>query len=178
MQCLEARYDRLKEHVPEVKREDVGHIIAAVPCPIQALYGKMKVHANNGIFVAKAGDDVLYAMCSNCSLCGEFDVKKSMASIVEGMEKSGRPWVKYTEETFSKAQGIDSTGGGTWCVEEGGGNTTTTDNTLSTLPATSGRGGDNLPENKRWHANSGGDNNNTHTAPAVIPSYHFIVSRC
>ena len=102
MQCLETRYDSLIKHVPDVKREDVGHIIAAVPCPIQALYGKVQIHANNGVFVAKTGDDVLYAMCSNCSVCGEIDAEKSLASTVEGMEKSRRPWVKYTEETFGK----------------------------------------------------------------------------
>lgn len=102
MQCLEARYNSLKEHVPELKREDVGHIIAAVPCPIQALYGKVQVHASNGVFVAKAGDNVLYAMCSNCSLHGKIDAEKSLASIAEGMERSTCPWVKYTEETFNK----------------------------------------------------------------------------
>jgi hypothetical protein len=102
MQCLEAKYNSLKEHAPEVKREDVGHIIAAVPCPIQALYGKVQVHANNGVFVAKAGDNVLYAMCSNCSVGGEIDTEKSLASTVQGMERSRCPWVMYTEETFSK----------------------------------------------------------------------------
>jgi hypothetical protein len=102
MQCLETKYNKLKEYIPEVKREDVGHIIAAIPCPIQALCGKVKVHANNGVFVAKIGDSVMYAMCSNCSLCAEIDAEKSLANIVEGMEKSRCPWVKYTEETFAK----------------------------------------------------------------------------
>ena len=102
MQCLELKYKRLKEHVPEVKREDVGHIIAAIPCPIQALCGKVQVHANNGVFVAKTGENMMYALCSNCSLCGEFDVEKSLAEIVVGMEKSRSPWVKYTEDTFNK----------------------------------------------------------------------------
>lgn len=104
MQCLEVKYARLKEYVPDVQREDMAHIIAAIPCPVQALHGKIQVHASNGVFVASSKNrEVMYAMCSNCSLSGEdINTKKSLASVVEGMEKSCHPWVKYTEEAFDK----------------------------------------------------------------------------
>jgi hypothetical protein len=110
MPCLKLRHQDLQKWVPNLKKEDVAHISGGcIPCPCMALSGKKVVHMSNGTFVAVVGD-VMYANCSDRS-CTWMAKQKDDGSLeveellVEGSGAYGRPWVKYTEENYTKLGG-------------------------------------------------------------------------
>ena len=109
MPSLEGRFHGLKRWVPELKKTDVAHISGGcVACPCMALSGKKVVHSSNGTYVAVL-DGVVYANCSDRSctwfakegedMAGD-EMKNSL--LVEGSEAYGHPWVKYTEESYTR----------------------------------------------------------------------------
>ena len=107
MPSLEGRYTGLKRWIPEVKKENMAHISGGcVICPCMALSGKKIVHASNGTFVALVGD-VVYANCSDrsCTWRKTEDADMDEELLVEGSAVSGHPWVKYTEDNYTRLGG-------------------------------------------------------------------------
>lgn len=98
----------LKKWIPEVKKENVAHISGGcVICPCMALSGKKTVHASNGTFVALVGD-VMYANCSDrsCTWWRKQEAAPLLDDmLVEGSEVYGHPWVKYTEDSYTRLGG-------------------------------------------------------------------------
>lgn len=96
MPCLNHVHKMLESMVPGVRREDVAHVSHAMFCPCLACKGVIKVHGNNGTFVAVAEEGrVLYARCADRTcLCSEEEIKQAC---METVPNSGlRPWVKIT----------------------------------------------------------------------------------
>ena len=98
MHCLDPIHTKLSQHVQGVKREDVAHIARTLFCPCLACKGVIKVHENNGTFVAVAEEGrVLYARCADGScLCEEKDLMSGCMDVVDGTGK--RPWIRLTPE--------------------------------------------------------------------------------
>ena len=105
MPSLEMRYNSLKECVPELERGNMAHVSGGcVYCPCMALTGKAIVHKSNGTYVAVVGD-ALYATCSDRSCTWEPSDgtrKDDDGLLVEGTGYFGHPWVKYTEESYTR----------------------------------------------------------------------------
>ena len=98
MNCLDPIHTMLSVHVQGVKREDVAHIARALFCPCLACKGVIKVHENNGTFVAVAEEGrVLYARCADGScLCEAEDMTGGCMDVVNGTGK--RPWIRLTPD--------------------------------------------------------------------------------
>ncbi len=108
MPSLESRYNGLKKWIPELKMENMAHVSGGhILCPCMALTGKKVVHSSNGTYVAVLGD-VMYANCSDMSCTwrktgGSEGKEESESSLlVEGTERFGHPWVRYTEDNYTK----------------------------------------------------------------------------
>lgn len=113
MPCLDAIHKQLEELVPNIKRENTAHIVAALYCPNHV--HEPRIHSRNGIFVVVEGDHV-FATCSDQSCYNKhcppssLPLPSSAASqqhkveVVEGTEKWSRPWVKYTEQSYTQLE--------------------------------------------------------------------------
>lgn len=90
----------LSKFVHGIKRENMAHVSRALFCPCLACKGVIKVHANNGTFVAVAEEGaVLYARCSDWTChCERADFEGSCVEVVEG--SGTRPWIKLTLATL------------------------------------------------------------------------------
>lgn len=108
MSCLDAIHGSLSLLVQGVKRESVAHIKRALFCPCLACKGIIKVHDQNGTFVAVAEDGkVLYARCSDWTCrCDKEDLESGLMEVAGG--SGTRPWIRLTleklEELESEAQ--------------------------------------------------------------------------
>jgi hypothetical protein len=104
MSCLDPLHELLSRHVDGVKREDMAHIARALFCPSLACKGIIKVHENNGTFVAMAEEGrVVYARCSDKScVCTERDVTDGPVEVVQGT--GARPWIKLTEDKMAELE--------------------------------------------------------------------------
>lgn len=105
MPSLENRYNALKKWIPELKKEQMAHVSGGyIYCPCMALAGKKIVHSSNGTYVAVMGD-VLYANCSDMS-CTWNEVAENQEDhemlLVKGTESFGHPWVRYTEDNYTR----------------------------------------------------------------------------
>lgn len=81
--------------MPDAKIEYV-HLIHSsnLMCPAYALIGKKKIHAHNGIYMAKVNEEYL-ACCTFCNGMG-YNKSTGLVAPVPGMEKSFAPWAIYT----------------------------------------------------------------------------------
>ena len=106
MPCLGPIHEMLSKHVQGIKKEDVAHISRAFFCPCLACKGLIKIHENNGTFVAMAEEGkVIYARCSDRScLCDEKDIKDGCMDVVEGT--GARPWIRLTAEKMAELEGL------------------------------------------------------------------------
>jgi hypothetical protein len=104
MACLNPIHEMLSKHVDGVKRENMAHMTRAFFCPCLACKGVIKIHENNGTFVAVAEEGkVLYARCSDRScLCVEEDIKLGCMEVVQGT--GARPWIKLTAEKMAELE--------------------------------------------------------------------------
>jgi hypothetical protein len=110
MPCLDKIHKQLVELVPEAKRECTAHIVGALYCPNYS--EEPRIHSRNGIFVVAIGDDV-FATCSDQSCFSKHRMASQTSSpssstpprlaveVVEGTERWSRPWVKYTEQSYT-----------------------------------------------------------------------------
>ena len=109
MPSLGSRYNALQKWIPELKMENMAHVSGGyIPCPCMALSGKKVVHSSNGTYVAVVGD-VMYANCSDMSCTwrnhaedSHNDKEEETQLLVKGTEKFGHPWVRYTEDNYTK----------------------------------------------------------------------------
>jgi hypothetical protein len=114
MPCLTPIHELLSRHVDGIKRENVAHISRAFFCPCLACKGVIKIHENNGTFVAMAEEGkVVYARCADRScLCSEEDIKKGdCMEVVEGT--GARPWIKLTAERMAALEARNNLVGAT-----------------------------------------------------------------
>lgn len=114
MPCLQAKYKLLSRNVPEVKPEDMVHVVGGIYCPISVLFGRPSVHTSNGVFAARENPEteecgVVYASCPKClfdkSLIEKGKGKGKEAQLVEivpGTEDYQNPWVAYTSENYTR----------------------------------------------------------------------------
>jgi hypothetical protein len=115
MPSLQHKHKVLSHKVPDVKVEDMLHVIGGIYCPVSVLYGHPSVHSSNGVYaardIAKVGSgeecDVVYASCPNCvmdkslvSTRGGKDVQ--LVEMVQGTEDSQHPWVVYTRANYDR----------------------------------------------------------------------------
>jgi hypothetical protein len=96
MQSLSKVHSKLKPILPGLEPGNVAHV-RGVYCSFRALSGQASIHTHNGSYVAVVGDTV-YASCISCS--GEYSTKNALVEVLEGTEKSARPWVVYTQEVY------------------------------------------------------------------------------
>jgi hypothetical protein len=101
MPSLDQMHKLLVEYVPEATREKTAHLTDALFCP--NTHNAPKVHSSNGIYVVVC-EQVVYARCSDssCECCkptGEVE-------LVVGSDKWKRPWVKYTEESYTLLEAL------------------------------------------------------------------------
>jgi hypothetical protein len=94
----------LSKWVKGIKREHVAHIKRALFCPCLACKGVIKVHDQNGTFVAVAEDGAaLYARCSDWTCqCEKKDLESGLMEIVEG--SGTRPWIKLSVEKLQELE--------------------------------------------------------------------------
>ena len=104
MHCLDALHGMLSKYVQGVKRENVAHIKRALFCPCLACKGVIRVHDQNGTFVAVAEEGaVLYARCSDWTCCcDKEDFERCYMDVVEG--SGTRPWIKLTAEKLEELE--------------------------------------------------------------------------
>ena len=109
MPSLNKMHSSLVEIVPDVKRENTAHVVAALFCPNTLL--APRIHPSNGIYVVVCGETV-YARCSDgsCSWSGipnkaadeDSEQRAEEVEVVAGTGHWRRPWVKYTERSYKK----------------------------------------------------------------------------
>ena len=82
----------------------MAHISGALFCPCLACKGVIRVHENNGTFVAMAEEDsVLYARCADSSCCcDKEDMESGWMDVVK--DSGSRPWVRLTKEKLAELQ--------------------------------------------------------------------------
>lgn len=102
MESLSQKGRSLSKYVPEIKLEDMMHVIGGVFCPVLTLYGTPRIHSSNGCYVAKMGQDRLYASCPNCSFERSLVKKQTLVETVPGTEQHVHPWVVFEEEGFQQ----------------------------------------------------------------------------
>ena len=83
----------------------MAHITGALFCPCLACKGVIRVHENNGTFVAVAEEgSVLYARCADSSCrCDKEEMESGWMDVVK--DSGPRPWVRLTEEKLAELQG-------------------------------------------------------------------------
>ena len=103
MPSLDRMHTQLKKFIPDATRENTVHVVGALYCPNNQ--DVPRVHKNNGIYVIRVGDD-LYVRCSDssCTHAKHCTSSSMVAEVVEGTASWGNPWVKYTEEAYTKLE--------------------------------------------------------------------------
>ena len=121
MPCLQRVHKRLLQSVPDVKKEDMVHVVGGIYCPVSVLCGHPSVHSSNGVFAARKVTrmspeeecGVVYASCPHCmldkSLVARVGKGPKLVEMVTGTEDSQHPWVVYTQENYARIAEVAAT---------------------------------------------------------------------